>query len=86
MDFVVIGNVYDALAYHNGSKWTTYDRDNDLRSSSNCAASFKGAWWYRYCYQTNLNGILLKPGESEANTNCRWYNIKDITFSEMKVQ
>ena len=32
----------DSLTHHNGKKWTTYDQDNDLYSSANCAVARKG--------------------------------------------
>ena len=38
------GDAGDSLAYHNGQRFSTYDRDNDS-SGSNCAQDWKGAWW-----------------------------------------
>ena len=45
----------DSMAYHNGRAFTTRDRDNDARSF-NCAARWGGAWWYKSCGNSNLNG------------------------------
>ena len=46
----------DSLTTHNWMMFSTKDKDND-RWHSNCATSYKGAWWYRDCLVSNLNGI-----------------------------
>ena len=45
------------MTFHNNMPFSTYDRDND-RSSLNCAAhnTLKGAWWYKSCWKSSLNG------------------------------
>ncbi|CAG2217728.1 unnamed protein product [Mytilus edulis] len=37
----------DSLSYHNGMKFSTVDRDNDLHSM-NCAKE-QGPWWFKSC-------------------------------------
>jgi len=46
---------YDALDYHNGMMFSTYDRDNDQYSSRNCAAYWGGGFWYMSCYTCGVN-------------------------------
>ena len=57
-------NVGDEFAeYHSGLPFSTFDNDND-QSSSNCASEYQGAWWYKYCYSSSLNGLNLGAGSS----------------------
>ncbi|XP_037046930.1 microfibril-associated glycoprotein 4-like [Bradysia coprophila] len=59
------GQISDSLSSHNGSMFSTKDNDND-DWPANCAERFKGAWWYRGCYQSNLNGIWMSKQRSIA--------------------
>ncbi|KAK3738472.1 hypothetical protein RRG08_034762 [Elysia crispata] len=49
------GSAGDSLGYHNGRPFSTVDRDNDA-SSSNCAKTHGGGWWFGVCDDSNLNG------------------------------
>ena len=61
------GSATDQLTNkHNGMAFTTKDRDNDKQASYNCAINFKAAWWYKSCYDSNLN---CNYGDS----NYYWY-------------
>jgi len=42
------GTVSDQLRFNEGQKFSTFDRKND-RSSSNCAVTLSGGWWYDKC-------------------------------------
>jgi hypothetical protein len=83
------GNAGDSLSYHNNTQFSTKDKDND-KWSSNCAEEFKGAWWYKYCHRSNLNGRYLNgPHQSEAD-GVNWYSWKghyySLKFTEMKLR
>ncbi|XP_010211649.1 PREDICTED: tenascin-N [Tinamus guttatus] len=80
------GNAGDAMTYHHGWKFTTWDRDNDV-ALSNCALTHRGAWWYKNCHLANLNG---KYGENKHSEGVNWEPWKghefSIPFTEMKIR
>ena len=53
----------DAMARHNGAAFSTRDRDHDTWSVNSCAKVYGGAWWYKACFNSNLNGkyVLHTP-------------------------
>jgi len=80
------GTAGDALAYHNGKPFTTKDRDHD----NHCAVTSTGAWWYDYCFHSNLNGKYQLTNPSELlTTSPRWRGFNDwkaVKFVEMKLR
>ena len=83
------GTAGDALKYHNGMKFTTKDRDNDVHTRVNCAVDHKGAWWYRKCDTSNLNGLYSSTRRTGWEYN-EWHSWKkrpdSLKFTEMKVR
>ena len=81
------GTAGDSLAYHNNMAFTANDRDNDNSGSRNCAVRYTGAWWYKSCHYSNLNGQYL-GGKSDYR-GARWYHFRDqlsLKFTEMKLR
>ncbi|XP_076109032.1 uncharacterized protein LOC143077029 [Mytilus galloprovincialis] len=74
------GNAGDSLNYSNGQAFTTKDRDNDPWSS-NCGILRQGAWWYKYCVYSSLNGVYIKGGQKSSETGLRWYHWKKSWYS-----
>ncbi|XP_026544738.1 microfibril-associated glycoprotein 4 [Notechis scutatus] len=83
------GGAGDSLSYHSGQKFSTFDRDQDLYVQ-NCAALSSGAWWFKSCHFSNLNGFYLGgPHLSYAN-GINWFQWKGFYYSlkrsEMKIR
>ncbi|XP_072421602.1 tenascin isoform X3 [Chiloscyllium punctatum] len=80
------GTAGDSLSYHQGRPFSTRDRDNDV-AVTNCALSYKGAWWYKNCHKVNLNG---RYGAKSHSQGVNWFHWKghehSIAFVEMKLR
>ena len=83
------GTAGNGLSWHNGMKFSTRDRDNDVWPGK-CAQTFKGAWWYRKCHVSNLNGLYLFGHHSSYANGVNWYYWKghhySMKFTEMKIR
>jgi len=70
------GNAGDALSYHDGMMFTTYDRDNDPWTTSdttymnNCAVFNGGGFWYNWCAYANVNTVRGR------GSNFRWRSLE----------
>ena len=54
---IYTGTAGDAFnQYHYGQQFSTFDRDNDKKSTEDCASLHGGGWWYNECDKVNLNG------------------------------
>ncbi|XP_020313049.1 tenascin isoform X5 [Oncorhynchus kisutch] len=81
-----IGTAGDSMTYHHGRPFSTYDNDNDI-AVTNCALSYKGAFWYKNCHRVNLMG---KYGDNSHSKGINWFHWKghehSIQFVEMKIR
>ncbi|XP_035684441.1 tenascin-X-like [Branchiostoma floridae] len=80
------GTSGDSLTYHNNRPFSTRDKDNDV-ALSHCAFAYHGAWWYKNCHRSNLNG---QYGDNTHSQGVNWYHWKghekSVPFVEMKMR
>ncbi|KAL9985716.1 hypothetical protein ACROYT_G008154 [Oculina patagonica] len=83
------GTAGDSLSRHGGHPFSTKDQDNDS-SSSHCAVSYKGAWWYNACHASNLNGVYHLGAHKSYADGINWHAWKGHHYSakraEMKIR
>ena len=65
------GDAGNSLRLHIGDRFSTKDKDQDV-ASNNCAQTYKGAWWYRNCHDSNLNGQYLSGHHRTAGIGVNW--------------
>ena len=75
------GDAGDGLNFQNGMRFTTKDTDNDIHTTNNCAHSHKGAWWYRNCHESNLNGRYLGRTPAKDAYGVSWYPWRGYGYS-----
>jgi len=81
------GDAGDALTFHLGMDFSTFDQDNDVLGGNNCAVSCRGAWWYRDCHNSNLNGEFNNTGTAQGVIWYHWLGHNyALRFSEMKIR
>ncbi|CAL1294474.1 unnamed protein product [Larinioides sclopetarius] len=76
------GDAGDSMAYHNGHVFSTKDSEKPR-----CAKERFSGWWFDFCTESNLNG-LLNPGV-EGKGGMTWYSWRQITSlatSEIKLR
>ena len=70
-------------------QFSTKDQDSDLHFAS-CAQLSKGAWWYKDCHASNLNGLYLNGQHASYSDGVNWNTFRGFYYSlkrtEMKVK
>ncbi|KAJ3664115.1 hypothetical protein Zmor_008308 [Zophobas morio] len=74
------GDAGDSFIYHAGSKFSTFDKDQDV-CGCNCALDKSAGWWYRSCTQMLLTGKYFKRGEKTNSDGIYWLDFWGFTYS-----
>ncbi len=80
-NFTLFVGFYSGLAgdyltkYNNGMSFSTKDRDND-KTSSNCAISYKGGWWYSSCGTSHILNAHYAGSYYQWNWNLKGSEMK----------
>ncbi|XP_053624592.1 angiopoietin-related protein 4-like isoform X2 [Plodia interpunctella] len=81
------GTAGDSLSYHAGQKFSTLDVDNDEWKDGACSMEHGGAWWYKECDKSNLNGKYSLTNEDQRGQTMYWISFKspDLPLSKTKM-
>ncbi|XP_052870738.1 fibrinogen-like protein A [Anopheles cruzii] len=81
------GTAGDSLSYFKNMKFSTYDRDNNVNQTRNCSAYLEGGWWYKTCFNSNLNGQYKNIADKRS---MNWYDFSKpnmgLSFSRMMIR
>lgn len=71
------------MTYHNGRPFSTYDHDNDI-AVTNCALSYKGAFWYKNCHRVNIMGRYGDNSHSKVGHLSEEFSSKQYTLQNQQ--
>ncbi|XP_041372887.1 fibrinogen C domain-containing protein 1-like [Gigantopelta aegis] len=74
------GNAGDGLGQHSGQLFSAKDKDLDSYEKQ-CAQMFKGAWWFRDCHSSHLNGQYLRGNHSSFGHGVNWMPWRGFYYS-----
>ncbi|MCL4163804.1 UNVERIFIED_CONTAM: hypothetical protein GTU68_059073 [Idotea baltica] len=84
-----LGDAGDALSIDSDQQFSTKDADHDSSSRLNCAEECKGAWWYKDCSHSNLNGFQHRGSYESSEFDFDgifWYEFRGSDYSLKSTQ
>ena len=80
------------MLYHDGMKFSTIDEDNDENvddyqhssqyyTKGKCAVWYGAGWWFKNCFQANLNGKYLRNSRSTEENGIHWNSFHPKNYS-----
>ncbi|XP_023209987.1 techylectin-5A-like [Centruroides sculpturatus] len=80
------GDACDPLThYHDGMRFSTYDKDNDL-IPPNCADLYKVGWWFGACLYSNVSGIYKSDFLRSGTYGVAWFHWEGSYYSLPEVE
>ncbi len=80
----------DSLANQSGQQFSAKDLDQDIYTSVHCAQHYAGAWWFKKCHYSHLNGRYVRGGHTTGYQGIIWQHWKGSSYSlkhtEMKIR
>lgn len=68
------GDAGDSLSLVNGARFSAIDQDNDQHLDGFCAKHYQSGWWFKYCSNSNLNGLYRSTDENNMTMN--WFSFR----------
>ncbi|XP_062705658.1 fibrinogen-like protein 1 [Aedes albopictus] len=75
------GDAGDSMNYTLNARFTTFDQDHDTNEKHNCAVKYHGAWWYKACHSSNLNGKYLRGKTTEFGSGMNWDTFHGMSYA-----
>ncbi|XP_055523471.1 microfibril-associated glycoprotein 4-like isoform X2 [Wyeomyia smithii] len=75
------GTAGDSMNYTINGYFTTFDQDHDTNEKENCAVKYHGAWWYKACHSSNLNGKFLRGNTTEFGAGMNWNTFHGMNYA-----
>ncbi|XP_065088767.1 fibrinogen-like protein 1 [Ochlerotatus camptorhynchus] len=75
------GDAGDSLNYTLNAAFSTFDQDHDTNEQNNCAVKYHGAWWYKACHSSNLNGKYLRGNTTEFGSGMNWETFHGMSYA-----
>ena len=71
-------------------QFTTLDAGHAVKAGVNCAVTFRGAWWFSACTESNLNGRYARGAAADDAHGVQWASLHGYSYSmqtsEMKIR
>ncbi|XP_066939780.1 techylectin-5A-like [Macrobrachium rosenbergii] len=84
------GDAGDSFTTHSGAQFSAKDIDNDAHPPESCSVMYKGAWWYKACHASNLNGQYLSGNHTSYADGVNWFawlgHHYSLKKTEMKIR